>query len=178
VAWETALSAGIEGLLHPVATPAHVIALAGLALVAGRNNRNTLSAGAVIIPAFASGLAIGLAALAWGAGETLAVDALLAGATLCGLMAACGIAAPVAFAAPLALLSGIAIGLDSPPDSIALGDALAMLIGTACGGVAAQAAMMLAAPVIARWRQGIALRVAGSWIAAVAIMALAVRWGT
>jgi urease accessory protein len=178
VSWAAALTAGIDGLLRPLATPAHVIALTGLALIAGRNNRNTLSAGAAIIAAFALGLAIGLLALAWGAGETPAVDALLAGATLCGLVAASGVPAAVALAAPLALLSGVALGLDSPPDAIRLDEAVAMLIGTAGGGVAALALMTLAASVIARWRHGIALRVAGSWLAAIAIMALAVWWRT
>jgi hypothetical protein len=170
------LSGALEGLLHPLATPAHVVALAGLALVAGHNNRNSLSA--VVVAAFALGLAAGLGALAWGAGETPAADALLAGAALCGLMAAAGVTPPVALAAPVALASGVALGLDSPPDAIRLGDAMAMLTGTAFGGVAALAVMTPAAAVIARWRDGIALRVAGSWIAAIAVMALAVRWGT
>jgi urease accessory protein len=181
--WATAaLSAGIDGLVHPLATPAHAIALIGLALLAGRNDRNSPSAGAVIIAAFSPGLAIGLAALTWGAGETPAVDVLLAGAALCGLMAAAGVMAPVAVAAPVAFLvaflAGVALGLDSPPDSIRLDDAAAMLIGVAGGSLAALAAMARAASAIARWRKGIALRVFGSWIAAIAIMALAVRWAT
>jgi urease accessory protein len=176
MSWATVLSAALEGLLHPLATPAHVVALAGLALVAGRNNRNSLSV--VVVAAFAFGLAAGFGALAWGAGETPAADALLAGAALCGLMAAAGVTPPVALAAPVALASGVALGLDSPPDAIRLGDAMAMLTGTACGAVAALAVMTPTAAVIARWRDGIALRVAGSWIAAVAMMALAVRWGT
>jgi hypothetical protein len=174
MSWTTALTAGADGLLRPLATPAHVIALIGLALIAGPKNHN----GAAIIAAFAVGLAAGLGALAWGAGEMPAVDALLAGATLCGLVAASGVTAGVALVAPLALLAGVALGLDSPPDAIRLDEAAAMLIGTACGGVAALALMTPAASAIACWRQAIALRVAGSWIAAIAIMALAVRWGT
>jgi urease accessory protein len=181
VPWASALSAGIDGLLYPLATPAHVVALTGLALISGHNNRNSLSAGAVIIAAFSLGLAIGLAALTWGAGETPAVDVLLAGAILCGLMAASGVTAPIALLGlgmPAALVSGVALGLDSPPDAIRLSEAMATLIGTACGGVAALAVMAHAASVIAHWRHAVALRVAGSWTAAIAIMALAVRWGT
>jgi hypothetical protein len=166
------LSAYINGLLHPVATPAHVIALTGIALIAGRNNCNGLSA----VAAFASGLALGLGALAWGVGETSASEVLLACALLCGLAAAAGVTVPIALAVPVALIAGVASGLDSPPDGIRLGEAVASLIGTACGGVAALALLALAATVIARWRHGIALRVAGSWIAAMAILALAVRW--
>jgi hypothetical protein len=94
------------------------------------------------------------------------------------LTAATGIRAPVALVAPVALTSGIALGLDSPPEAIRLGEAVAMLIGTACGGIAALAVIALLASTMARRWQGIALRVAGSWIAAIAILALAVRWVT
>lgn len=168
------LPAGIiGGLLHPLSTPAHAVALIGLGLVAGRN---VLAAGAAITGAFALGLAAGLGAIAWGIGETPAADVLLVGAVLCGLIAASGITLPVSLAASVALTSGIALGLDSPPDSIALGEAVAMLIGTACGGIAALAMIGLAASMIARWRHGIALRVGGSWIAAIAILVLALRW--
>jgi len=168
------LPAGIvAGLAHPVTTPAHVIALMGLGLVAGRN---VLPAGAAIIAAFALGLAAGLGAIAWGVGETPASDVLLAGATLCGLIGALQVKVPLPLAAPLALVSGIALGLDSPPESILLREAVAMLIGTALGGAAALAMIAFAACVIARWRHGIVLRVAGSWIAAIAILVLALRW--
>jgi urease accessory protein len=167
------LPAGIDGLLHPVGTPAHVLILTSLGLVAGRN---TVSVIVTIVAAFALGVAIGLGALASGAGETSAGDVLLAIAALCGLIAATGVAAPVVLTAPVALASGVALGLDSPPDSVRLGEAVAMLIGTACGGIAALAVIaLLAFPMARRW-QGIALRVAGSWIAATAILALAVRW--
>jgi hypothetical protein len=167
------LTAGIDGALYLLATPAHVIALIGLSLVAGRNG---MSAGPPIGVAFTLGLAIGLGALAWGVGETPAADVLLAGAFLCGVTAASGVTAPVAPAALVAVLSGIALGLDSPPEAIRLGEAVAALIGTACGGVASLTVMACAASMTARWRHGVALRVAGSWIAAIAIMALAVRW--
>jgi urease accessory protein len=168
------LPAAIGGLLHPLATPAHVIALAGLGVIAGRNNG--LPAGAVIVAAFAFGLAIGLGAVASGVGETPASDALLAVAALCGLTAASGVTAPAAVAVPVALASGVALGLDSPPDAIRLDEAVAALIGTAFGGVAALTLIMLLAFALARLWHGIVLRVAGSWIAAIAILVLALRW--
>jgi hypothetical protein len=171
------LHAGIVGLLHPVATPVHVIALAGLALIVPRNKRNAAFAGSVIEVTFAVGLAIGLGALAEGAGETPAADGLLAGATLCGLLAASGVRASVAVALPVALLSGIALGLDSPPEAISLAEAVATLLGIACGAVVALALMASLAIRIGRLWRGMALRVLGSWIAAIAILALVVRWG-
>jgi hypothetical protein len=161
------------GLLHPLSVPAHAVALIGLGLIAGRN---LSSAGAAIIAAFALGLAGGLGAIAWGAGETPASDVLLAGTALCGLIAATGVTAPAWFMAPTALVSGAALGLDSPPEAILLQEAVAMLIGTACSGVAMLAIVALAASAIARLWQGIVLRVVGSWTAATAILVLALRW--
>jgi hypothetical protein len=182
------LSAYLDGFLHPLVTPAHVIALAGLAIIAGGTARFDSRSSLVIpfsaipfsIVPFCIGAAVGLGALAWGVGETPASDVLLAGAALCGLLAASGAAATAVLrgvGAPVALVSGAALGIDSPPDVIRLGDAVAALTGTACGAIAALTLTALAASVIARWRDGIALRVAGSWIAAIAILALAVRWG-
>src|SRR5215813_10258535 len=98
------LPAGIAGLLHPLATPGHVVALTGLGLITGRNFR---PAGAAIIGAFALGLVAGLSALAWGVGETPASDVLLASATLCGLIAASGVTAPDSLAMLVALVSGV-----------------------------------------------------------------------
>jgi urease accessory protein len=167
------LPAGIGGLLEPLATPTHVVALTSLGLIAGRNFP---PAGAAIIAAFALGLAAGLGAIAWGVGETPASEVLLASATLCGLAAASGLPAPVALAMPVALVSGVALGLDSPPQSVSLGEAVATLIGTGCGGIGALAMIAFAASAMARWQRGIALRVAGSWVAAIAILALALRW--
>jgi hypothetical protein len=167
------LPAGIAGLLHPLATPGHVVALTGLGLITGRNFR---PAGAAIIAAFALGLAAGLSAIAWGVGETPASDVLLASTTLCGLIAASGVTVPVSLALPVALISGIALGLDSPPQSILLRDAVATLIGTGCGGIGALAMIAFAASAAGRWQKGIVLRVAGSWVAAIAILALALRW--
>ena len=167
------LSAGIAGLLHPLATPAHIVALTGLGLMAGRNSLSTVAA---IVGVFALGLAVGLGAVASGIGETPASDVLLVGATLCGLMAAAGIVAPAAFAVPVAFLAGAALGLDSPPDAIRLTEAVAALVGTACGGIAALAVIALLAFALARRWRGIVLRVAGSWIAAIAILVLALRW--
>src|SRR5262249_22115341 len=105
------LSAYIGGFLHPLAMPAHVIALAGLAVIAGRTDGfDPGSPPAIpfsIIP-FSIGVAIGLGALAWGIGETPSSDVLLAGAALCGLVAASGAAATVlrGVGAPVALVSG------------------------------------------------------------------------
>jgi urease accessory protein len=153
--------------------PAHLVALIGPALLAG-------PAGfwqrAAVVAAFAVGLAAGLGALAAGIGETAAGDALMLAAALCGLAAAMALPVPPAITAALALVVGLAGGLDSPPDAITLREAVLSLIGTACGGIAAFALLVAAAGRLARTWQGIVLRVAGSWIAAIAILVLALHW--
>jgi urease accessory protein len=161
------------GLLHPLLMPAHLIALIGLALVAGRHPS---WARAAIVAAFALGLAGGLGGIAWGLGETPAGDVLLVAAVACGALAAAGTMVSAWLAAPAALVCGAALGLDSPPESISLREAALMLVGTGCGGIAALAAFAMAAGALARLWQGVALRVAGSWIAAIAILVLARRW--
>jgi hypothetical protein len=160
----------LRGLLHPLATPADVIGLAGFALIAGRRKRNAIEV------AFALGLAIGLGALVRGVTETPAGDVLLAGAMLCGLLAASSVTVPAALAAIMGFLFGAALGLDSLPAAGSPGETVATLIGTACGGVVALALMASVAFWMARlWRGG--LRMAGSLIAVIAILALVVRWG-
>jgi len=159
------------GLLHPLLAPAHVVALAGLAVAAGRAGSRV-----AIVAAFALGLAGGLGAIAWGVGETPANDVLLAAAAACGVLAAGLPRLPAWLAVPPAPVIGVAIGLDSPPQAISVGAAVPMLLGTACGGVIALALLAAAASALAgRW-QGIVLRVAGSWLAAIAILVLALRW--
>jgi urease accessory protein len=161
------------GMLHPLLAPAHLVSLVGLGLLAGRTAPRARIAMAT---AFAAGLGGGLGAIAWGAGETPANNVLLAGAAACGMIAALGLPGRAWFAAPLALIIGSAVGLDSPPETISLHEAVLMLTGTFCGGIAALALMAAAAAALARPWQAIALRVAGSWIAAIAILVLALRW--
>ena len=162
-------SAIAAGLLHPLATPVHLLVLIGLGVVARGRLRVPMLA------AFAIGLAGGLGAIAQGVGETPATDALLAIAALCGITAAAQWNVPRWLAGLLALCGGVALGLDSPPEFIALGDAIVMLIGIGCGGVIALATISLAAGFIGRLGQGIALRIAASWIAAIAILVLALQ---
>ena len=73
----------------------------------------------------------------------------------------------------LAAVTGIAIGLDSPPEVVSVRQAHLMLIGTAFGGgllliVMVEIATRLTSP----W-QRIAARILGSWIAASAVLVLA-----
>jgi urease accessory protein len=159
------------GLLHPLGTPAHLVALVGLGVASGRAQLR-----AAIVAAFALGLVVGLGAIAWGVGETPASDVLLSAAAVCGALAAVVPRLAAWLAAPLAPIIGVALGLDSPPEVTSLGTAVLMLLGTACGGAITLAILAVAASLLAgRWH-GIVLRIAGSWVAAIAILVLALRW--
>src|SRR5215470_6068554 len=172
-----ALLAGTEafvsGLLYPLRTPAHIVSLTGLGLVVGRV---IWSAQTQTLAAFASGLVVGLGIIAWGIGETSANNVLLSMAVLCGLVAATNIPVSARFTAPVSLVSGAALGLDSPPDVILLREAILMMIGTACGDIAFLTVTSAAASAFSRLWRGIVVRVAGSWTAAIAILVLALRW--
>ncbi len=161
------------GGMAQVFIPGHLVAVVAAALLTAQADLwRTLW----LLAAFAGGLASGLGAVALGVGETPAGDALLVAAALGGLAAALAVAVPASLAATLTFVIGLGIGLDSPPDAIAIRDAVVGLIGTACAGVALFAAASAAVALLARPWQGIPVRVAGSWIAAIAILVLALRW--
>jgi urease accessory protein len=164
---------GFAGGLMQALLPAHVMATVSTALLSARA---TLWLGTGFVAAFSVGLAAGLAALALGVGETPARDVLLAAALLGGLAAAAALTVPESLVGSIAFVVGLALGLDSPPDAILLGQAVLGLIGTWCAGVTLLVAALALARTLVRLWNGVALRVAGSWLAAVAILVLALRW--
>jgi urease accessory protein len=167
---ESAAQAFLAGLLHPLLAPAHALALIGLAALAGSAKQRSGS-----VAVFALGLVGGLVAVASGVGETPANDLLLAAAALCGLATAALPRVPAWIPVLSAPVVGAAIGLDSPPEVISLRDAALMLAGVGCGGTVAFTFLAAIAAAAARLWQGVPLRVAGSWIAAIAVLVLALR---
>jgi hypothetical protein len=162
-----------EGLLHPLLTPTHGLALIGLGLLIGQQ-----PAGKRLPPLilFALALAVGLIALAFAVGETAANDILLMTVALSGALVAAAFPLPLLVSGPLAVATGAAIGLDSPPDVISYQEALVMLIGTGLGGSIALGLVVQATARMARGWQRIGVRVLGSWTAASALLAIAVRF--
>jgi urease accessory protein len=166
---------GLAGGLMQALLPVHVMAIVSMALLAARIRLWPTVCYAGI---FAAGLAAGLTALALGVGETPARDVLLAAALLGGLAAAAALTLPRPAAGSIALGVGVALGLDSPPDAILLHDAILGLLGTWCAGMTLLVVALAVATSLARLWNGIALRVAGSWLAATAILAMALRWAS
>ena len=161
------------GLLHPVLTPSHGLALLGLGLLIGQQ-----PAGRRVLPQllFAAALAASLLALALAVGETPAGSVLLGGVALSGALVAAAFRLPLLVLGPLAAAMGAAIGLDSPPEVISIQEAVAMLIGTGLGASIALGLVVAGAARLVRGWQQIGVRVLGSWTAASALLAIAVRF--
>lgn len=160
------------GLLHPLVVPAHLLAIVALALLIGQQSRGH---GAVIVCAAA--IVAGLGAIALAYVPTLAEQGVLAVAASAGLLVALGRPLPRPVGTLLAGAGGLALALDSPPEAISLRDAHLSLLGTAIGAMIALLALLQVTTRLARGWQRIGARIVGSWIAASAVLALALRLG-
>jgi urease accessory protein len=161
------------GVLHPVFVTDHVVGILALGLLIGGQERWGLPPLAVYVVA----LAAGLVAMTTGIVPRFANEAVLGTAVVGGLLVALARPLPQALGAVLAIVLGLAIALDSPPEVLSVSEANLMLIGTGIGAAAFLIVVALATrQAQARWAK-IGLRILGSWIAAAAILALALRLG-
>jgi len=159
----------VGGLLNPLLTPAHALMLLALALCVGQRK-----SGSAALLIFAVGLAGGSAAIALAVEAMSARVVLLAVAAALGMMAATAWA-PKLFVWPLAAIAGATLALDSPPQAVSIAAAYATLAGTAFGACAMLLVLAtIAGHANAGW-QRLGLRILGSWIAASAILVLAVQ---
>lgn len=161
------------GVLHPLFVIEHAMAVLAMGLLMGSQGkwRWWPPVGYVV------GLVGGCAVMTSGVVPLYASETVLGMAVVAGVLLALALPLPVWLGVALAGVLGTAIALDSPPEVLSISEANRMLAGTAFGAtmflVAVWQAARWARPVWAR----IAVRAAGSWIAAAAIMALALRFG-
>jgi urease accessory protein len=159
----------VDGFINPLTTPAHVLTLLPLALVLARQPQRF-----VVLLVFVLALAAGFLAIVLAVETTPARIVLLAVAVTLGAMAATAWT-PKALTWLIAAIAGAALALDSPPQAVTIVEAYATLAGTAVGACAMLvAAATIAAHARADW-QRLGLRILGSWIAASAILVLAVQ---
>jgi urease accessory protein len=157
------------GALHPVFVPAHLLAIVGVGFALGQ-----LAAGSrPAVLSYIVALVAGLGLIALGFVPRLAGEALLILAGVAGGLVALARPLPRPAACVLAGCAGLAIGLDSPPEVVSVREANWMLIGTGFGAtvtliVVVEIASRLTRPVL---RTG--ARILGSWVAASAILVLA-----
>lgn len=158
------------GLLHPYFVSAHGAAIVALGLLVGQQGWGRVTP-IVFIAALVAGLG-----LIWLAVVPRYVnEALLVLAVVCGLLVAFARPLPELIGIVFGVLIGVVVGLDSPPEVLSVREANLMLIGTGLGAslflvLAIEGALQLVKP----W-QRIGVRVAGSWIAAAAILVLALN---
>lgn len=161
----------LSGALHPFAAVEHLVLLLALGLLAGRLPRERRGGTFALLLA---GLLAGLAATAIGGVVLLpagaATAAILALALLAGLLLALDPDLPKAALPAAALVAGLAVGTDTE-----VGGASAL--AAAAGVVGGVFLIVLDAAALSAWATRpplpVARRVAGSWIAAVALMLLA-----
>jgi len=177
-AWAHAPIMGIRGvlggLLHALLIPEHGASLVALGLVLGRQQQLARRSGLLI---FAAALVCGLVAAGLAVEAKLAPDILLVATGILGLLIAAGWGPPV-LGWPLAAIAGLAFALDSTPETTSTDETIRMLIGSGLGAIVALALVAEGAGVLRGNGQPIVARVLGSWIAATAILVLALRIAT
>jgi len=162
------LQAFAEGLFNPALVPAHTLALCGLGLFIGQQSSRALP-----VLSLAAGLAGGLIAIALAVGPTPSRIVLLADAALIGGLVASAWAPPRPVGWLLAAIAGAALALDSPPQAATIAQGNATLLGTGLGACVLLVVVSAGAALATRRWQQLGVRIVGSWIAASALLVLA-----
>jgi urease accessory protein len=160
------------GLLHPFLVPAHALALVSLGLMMSRAAPRHRAG---LLAVFAGSLVVGVILIVAAFAVFYAAYAVLGVAAVAGLLVAVGRPLPALASGPLTAISGLAIELDSVPQEISMLATFLALVGTLIGAVLIVAVVAELAARLRRDWQRIGVRVVGSWIAAVAILVLALR---
>jgi hydrogenase/urease accessory protein HupE len=161
------------GFLQPLFVPTHVTALLALGLLIAQQQRAHRRALLII---FAGGLVAALLAIVSAAAFDAARLCLLAVAAAIGLLVAIGRPLPIAATAPLAAIAGLALEFDSVPQEISMQASALRLAGTACGAFIAVMIVADRTSDPARPWLKVAMRIVGSWTAAIAILVLALHF--
>jgi urease accessory protein len=160
------------GLMHPWLVPAHGLALLAIGLLASQQTPMHCRA---LLALFTASLMAGIGVIVLAFAVTDADLAVLAVAGLAGIAVALARPLSVLLTGPVVMTAGGAVMLDSVPQEISMQATFLALMGTAIAAVVMLAAVVA---VVLRLKHGwpaIAVRVVGSWIAASAILVLALR---
>jgi hypothetical protein len=161
----------LGGVLHALLIPEHGLSLVVLGLVLGRQDD---AARRMALLIFTVALTGGLVATALKVETTLAVDVLLLGSGILGLLLAAAWAPPIV-AWCLSAIIGLAFALDSAPDATSPDETIRMLIGSGLGASVALAIVAEGSAFLRGNAPRIVMRVLGSWTAAIAILVLSLR---
>lgn len=161
--------AGVVSGLTQFFLPTHLLAVVALGLLIGR--RLPL----LHLALFALGLLGGSLLIASATRETPAALVLLAMAATAGFMVVLAWTPPAILTGALALIAGAALALNAPPQALTIPVAAAEQFGSAIAALVTLTPAALIAMKVDRPWQRIGVRVVGSWIAASAILVLALR---
>lgn len=158
--------------LTDFALPTHLLAVVALGLLAGQQ--------AVRFPwlaliELAAGLFAGSLAIAMGLGENPAATALLGLAAVSSAIVIAAWPIPIPIIGLFAFATGIALALNAPPHAIKIADAIAAQLGFAAAALAAFALVGAIAVNATRAWQRTGVRIVAAWIAASAVLVLALR---
>jgi hydrogenase/urease accessory protein HupE len=161
----------INGLLHPVTTPAHALVVVALGLLAGRRAPLDLTTPMLFFMPLS---ALALALTCTGLVQAVPAPVLLGVALVAAVWLALDKTPPPAVLAGLFSTGAVALGLDSAVGNVPPGAAFKTLFANWLSLVVlvCDVAIYVSLARGAGW-MNIALRVAGSWIIAIALMALA-----
>ena len=159
------------GLLHPFLVPEQALALFAMALMIGQQSEHRLA----LISVFPLALiaSMGLIALAYSASAPGMW--LLATAFLSGIAVAAAQRLPLALGGPLVVATAAALLFDSVPQSVSVRETLLSLSGTALSAFLAAVCVVRLVELLQRDWQRIGIRIVGSWMAATALLVLAMR---
>jgi urease accessory protein len=161
------------GLLHPLLVPAHALTLIALGLLAANFAR---PAQALLLAVFAVAAVAAFILIAMAYSTIQAETLILCLGAAIGLLLAANFVPPFPVAAALTATIAGAIIFDSVPPVLSVSQTALSLTGTAMAAIAvSSASAWLSGALPLRIRQ-VAVRIAGSWIAASAIMVLALRF--
>ncbi len=160
------------GLLHPLLVPAHVLTLIALGLMTGAFGTRT---GVYLLLAIVAGALAAFALIALAYSATQAETLVLVLGAVAGLILATNVTIPAPALAVVTAAASVAVIFDSVPPVLSVSETAASLAGTALSAILLVTAAALVARAIPQNVRTIAVRVAGSWIAASAIMVLALR---
>jgi urease accessory protein len=159
------------GVLHPLTTPAHLLVLLGLGLLAGRQTPLNLKP---LLALFIPVSAVALWLTTTGLVKTVYPPILIGVALVGGALVALGKPLPATVIGAVFAVAAFVLGLDSAAETGSAISTAKTLLGTWCGLILAVAdiAYYLSFFTNQKWQQ-IGIRVAGSWITAASFMILA-----
>ena len=165
------MSAVLDGAAQ-ILPPTNLLALVALGLLTGQNAKRTPR---TTLALFAVGLAAGALLIALGLRDPPAAIVLLVLTALAGFLVAIAPPLPAIATQTLALVTGAALALNVPPQAVTIAAAIAAQLGSGIAALAATGLVALVASKAEGGWQHIGVRVVGSWIAASAILVIALR---